>query len=282
MSSRRIFLKLSAIGLVTPNFVSSLTNKNDFSASKKNANDDRLQLGIAGYSFLNFTVDQSIVIMQRVGINTLSLKDFHLPLNSTQEQIDAVNAKFRAAGITIYAVGVIYMKNEDELNNAFDYAKKVGVNLIVCAPNYDLLPQLERQSRTYNIRAAIHNHGPEDKLYPVPKDVYDRIKNLDNRIGLCLDIGHAMRAGINPAKAVADYGSRIFDMHIKDVSAAVNEGKSLEVGRGVIDFPALIKALKKIEYSGKCSIEYENLMKDPLPGIAESEGYFRGVERALV
>jgi len=281
MSSRRNFLKLSVVSLVTPNLVSSLTNKKDFSVSKKNTDADLLQLGIAGYSFLNFTVDQSIAIMQRVGINTLSIKDFHLPLNSTQEQIDAVNAKFHAAGITIYAVGVIYMKTEDELNNAFDYAKKVGVNLIVCAPDYDLLPQLERQSRTYNIRAAIHNHGPEDKLYPGPKDVYDRIKNLDNRIGLCLDIGHAMRAGVNPAKAVADYGSRIFDMHVKDVSAAVNEGKSLEVGRGIIDYPALIKALKKIKYSGKCSFEYENLMKDPLPGIAESEGFFRGVERAL-
>ena len=281
MSSRRNFLKLSAVGLVTPNVISSFKNKNDFPISKKTSSDDLLQLGIAGYSFLNFTVDQSIAIMQRVGINTLSIKDFHLPLNSTQQQIDDVNAKFHAAGITIYAVGVIYMKNEDELNNAFDYAKKVGVNLIVCAPDYDLLPQLERQARTYNIRAAIHNHGPEDKLYPGPKDVYDRIKNLDNRIGLCLDIGHAMRAGVNPAKAVADYGSRIFDMHVKDVSAAVNEGKSIEVGRGIIDYPALIKALKKIKYSGKCSFEYENLMKDPLPGIAESEGFFRGVERAL-
>ena len=282
MSSRRNFLKLSAVGLVTPDVISSFKNKNDFPNSEKGVNIDLLQLGIAGYSFLNFTIDQSIAIMQRVGINTLSIKDFHLPLNSTQQQIDEVNTKFHAAGITIYAVGVIYMKTEDELNNAFDYAQKVGVNLIVCAPDYDLLPQLERQSRTYNIRAAIHNHGPEDKLYPGPKDVYDRIKNLDNRIGLCLDIGHAMRAGVNPAKAVADYGSRIFDMHVKDVSAAVNEGKSIEVGRGIIDYPALIKALKKIKYSGKCSFEYENLMKDPLPGIAESEGFFRGVERALI
>ncbi|HEY4875251.1 MAG TPA: sugar phosphate isomerase/epimerase [Puia sp.] len=281
MSSRRNFLKLSAVTLTAPDVFTSLKNKNNFSSRKENTDKDFLQLGIAGYSFLDTTIEQSIVIMQRVGINTLSIKDFHLPLNSTQEKIDEVKSKFSAAGIAIYAVGVIYMKDENELNNAFDYAKKVGVNLIVCAPNYDLLPQLERQSRTYNIRAAIHNHGPEDKLYPGPKDVYDRIKNLDNRIGLCLDIGHAMRAGVNPAKAVADYGSRIFDMHIKDVSAAVNEGKSIEVGRGIIDYISLLKELKKIKYSGKCSFEYENLMKDPLPGIAESEGFFRGVERVI-
>jgi len=173
------------------------------------------------------------------------------------------------------------MKSDSEVANAFEYAKKVGVNLIICAPDYHLLATLEDLVKTNNIRAAIHNHGPEDKLYPGPKDVYERIKNLDNRIGLCLDIGHAMRAGVEPAKAVADYGSRIFDMHIKDVSAPINEGKSIEVGRGVIDYVGLVRELKKIKYSGKCSFEYENLMKDPLPGIAESEGFFRGVERSM-
>ncbi len=280
MSSRRNFLKLSAIGLSAPDVLSSLNSKN-FPTKQKNASNDFLQLGIAGYSFLNLTIEQSIEVMKRVEIKTLSIKDFHLPLNSSQQQIDEVKAKFQAADISIYAVGVIYMKSEAEVSNAFEYAKRVGVNLIVCAPDYALLPQLEQQVKASNIRAAIHNHGPEDKLYPGPKDVYDRIKGLDDRIGLCLDIGHAMRAGIVPAKAVADYGPRIFDMHIKDVSAAVAEGRSIEVGRGIIDYPSLIKELKKIKYSGKCSLEYENLMKDPLPGIAESEGFFRGVERVL-
>jgi sugar phosphate isomerase/epimerase len=281
MPSRRNFLRLSALGLGTPGLFAFLRKGSGFPDAKSNPDKDFLQLGIAGYSFLNFSVDQSIAIMQRIGINSLSLKDFHLPLNSSQQQIEEVKAKFRDAGITIYAVGVIYMKSESEVTNAFEYAKKVGVNLIVCAPDYHLLTQLEDQVKVNNIRAAIHNHGPEDKLYPGPKDVYERIKDLDSRIGLCLDIGHAMRAGVDPAKAVADYGSRIFDMHIKDVSAPVNEGKSIEVGRGIIDYVSLIKELKKIKYSGKCSFEYENLMRDPLPGMAESEGFFRGVERSF-
>ena len=280
MPSRRNFLKLGAVSLTAPDLISSIYNSKKISA-KTNAGADFLHLGIAGYSFLNFTIEQSIAIMQRVGISSLSIKDFHLPLNSTQEKIEEVKAKFHAANISIYAVGVIYMKSEAEVKNAFEYAKKVGVGLIVCAPDYDLLEALEQQVKSTNIRAAIHNHGPEDKLYPGPKDVYDRIKNLDKRIGLCLDIGHAMRANVEPSKAVAEYGSRIYDMHIKDVSAAVNEGKSIEVGRGIIDYVSLITELKKIKYSGNCSFEYENLMKDPLPGIAESEGFFRGVERAL-
>jgi inosose dehydratase len=282
MPSRRNFLKSTSLSLVAPIGFTSFAKSKGSSESKKNTGVGHpLQLGIAGYSFLNFNVDQAITIMQRVEIKTLSIKDFNLPLNSTPEEIDAVNAKFHAAGITIYGVGVIYMKTEAELDNAFQYARKVGVNLIVCAPNYELLPKLEQRVKSFDIRAAIHNHGPEDKLYPGPGDVFDRIRGLDKRIGLCLDIGHAMRAGIDPVKAVIDYGSRIFDMHIKDVSEAVAAGKSIEVGRGIIDFPELIRALKQISYSGKCSFEYENLMKDPLPGIAESEGFFRGVERSL-
>ncbi len=241
-----------------------------------------LQLGVAGYSFLNCSVDQSIAIMQRVAINAMSLKDFYLPLDSSQEKIDELLSKFKSASISIYGVGVIYMKSENEVDHAFDYAKKVGVNLIICSPAYDLLRHLEQRVRSTGIRAAIHNHGPEDKLYPGPNDVYERIKDLDRGVGMCLDIGHSMRAGVDPAKAVIMFGNRIFDLHIKDVSVAAPGGKSIEVGRGVIDFSSLINNLRKIDYKGRCSFEYENIMKDPLPGIAESEGYFRGVENALV
>jgi sugar phosphate isomerase/epimerase len=49
------------------------------------------------------------------------------------------------------------------------------------------------------------------------------------------------------------------------------------MGRGVIDFPALVRALKKVNYTGICSIEFEKDMQDPLPGIAESLGYFRAL-----
>lgn len=169
------------------------------------------------------------------------------------------------------------MKTEAEVDRAFDYARKVGVPLIIGVPGYDLLTYTEKKVKETGIRIAIHNHGPEDKLYPGPKDVYDRISKMDRRMGLCLDIGHAFRAGAKPEKAVTDYASRIFDLHIKDVTAAKAEGKAIEVGRGAIDFPALIDALRKIQYKGVCSIEFEKDMKDALPGIAESAGYLRGV-----
>jgi inosose dehydratase len=236
-----------------------------------------LQLGMAGYTFKNVPVDQGIAMMKRVGVGALSIKDFYLPLDSTPEKIQSVKEKFTTNGIKIYAAGVIYMKTQPEVDRAFEYAKALGVDLIVGVPNPELLSYTEQKVKAYDIRIAIHNHGPEDKLYPSPVDVYDRIKGLDSRMGLCLDIGHAARAGANPAEVVEKYAARLYDLHIKDLAEISRQAKPIELGRGVLDIPGLVKALKRIRYTGYCSIEHEMDMNDPLPGIAESAGYFRGV-----
>ena len=236
-----------------------------------------MDIGIAGYTFVNYSLDDSIAIMKRLNIRYISVKDFHLPLDSTPEQIKEVLAKYKAAGIEVYTVGVIYMKTEAEIDRAFDYAKRVGVNMIVGVPTYDLLSYTEKKVKAYDIKMAIHNHGPEDKLYPAPDDIYNRISNMDKRMGICLDIGHALRAGSDLPKAVKDFAPRIFDLHIKDANAAAPDAKAIEVGRGAIDFKPFLDALRSISYSGKCSMEFEKDMKDLVPGLAESVGYFRGV-----
>lgn len=275
-NSRRNFIQKTALGIVGSASIPFINNADSFKNTyiKKVSN---LRVGIAGYTFAKFDVDQSIAMMKRLDMHLLSIKDFHLPLNSTDEKIKEVLAKFSAADIKIYAAGVIYMKTKPEVDNAFEYAKKVGVNMIVGVPTYDLLDYTEQKVKATDIKIAIHNHGPEDALYPGPANVYEHIKNRDQRMGLCLDIGHAKRAGANPEKAVMDYKNRLFDLHIKDVTGANKDAKAIETGRGVIDFNALISALNKINYKGVCSIEYEKDMTDPLPGIAESIGYFKGV-----
>jgi len=281
MSSRRNFIQQSVLGIGGAAVLPLLTN-NAIAASKNSKDkESNLQLGMAGYTFAKFDIEKSIAMMKRVGIQNLSLKEFHLPLNSPPEKIQSVLAQFKEAGINIYAVGVIYMKTKEAVDEAFEYAKKVGVSLIVGVPNPELLDYTEEKVKSTNIRIAIHNHGPEDKLYPSPKNVYDLIKNRDEKMGLCIDIGHSTRAGQDPAKAVTEYKQRVFDLHIKDVSAAVKDGKAIEVGRGVINFPAFVKALDKIKYQGQCSFEFEKDMTDSLPGIAESVGYFKGVVRTL-
>jgi L-ribulose-5-phosphate 3-epimerase UlaE len=274
MSNRRKFIQNAFLG-ATGAAILPMTAGATKSLSLKGTNP--LNLGIAGYTFAKFSIEQSIAMMKRIAVTDLSLKDIHLPVNSSDAQIASALAKYKEGGINIYTVGVIYMKTKEAVDAAFAYAKKVGVTMIVGVPNYDLIEYSEQKVKEYDIKLAIHNHGPEDALYPAPSDVYNRIKNLDARMGMCIDIGHSLRAGTLPEKAIKMYKDRIFDIHIKDINSATKDGKGIEIGRGVININAVIESLKKINYTGYCSIEFEKDMTDPLPGIAESIGYFKGV-----
>src|SRR6478609_9059243 len=237
MSSRRKFIQNSAAA-----FAGAIALPNtSFSAATKSAASIPLNFGMAGYTFAKLDIPTSITIMKKVDIKYISIKDIHLPVNSTPEKIQSVVAQYKDAGINVYTVGVIYMKTQEAVDAAFAYAKLVGVPMIVGVPNPELLDYTEAKVKATDIKLAIHNHGPEDKLYPSPKDVMDQIKNRDKRMGLCMDIGHATRAGSDPAKVAVEYKDRLFDLHIKDVTGAFKDAKVIEVGRGIIDFPALIK-----------------------------------------
>ncbi|MBF6627762.1 MAG: sugar phosphate isomerase/epimerase [Proteiniphilum sp.] len=238
---------------------------------------EQFNLGMAGYTFVNFDLDKTLEIMDKCDVKYLCIKDFHLPLKSTDEEIAAFHAKLKTKGVTGYAVGPIYMRSRDEVDNAFEYAKRVGVKLIVGVPNYELLPYVDLKVKEYDFQYAIHLHGPDMPLYPDADDVWNNVKDLDGRIGMCLDVGHDTRNGKDPVKDLEKYHSRVFDIHIKDVTGSTKAGYSVEIGRGIIDFPAFIDMLRKVDYSGVCSLEHERNMKDPFLGIAESIGYFRGM-----
>ena len=277
MKSRRQFLKLSGTGVLAAGIPSVYGFNLSPLPPKKATSPDTFTVGMAGYTFREFDVEKTIEMMKKIGVTNLSLKDFHMPLNSSREQIDAVIGKFKSAGINIYTVGVIYMRTRESVDQAFEYAKMAGVNMIVGAPNYELLPHVVEKIKEYDFTLAIHNHGPDNPLYPNATDIWDHVKDLDPRIGICIDIGHTTRDGQDPSVDIARYKSRIYDIHIKDVDKAAKEGKTVEMGRGIIDIPKVIATLRKINYFGKCSLEFEKDMKDPLAGIAESIGYFKGV-----
>jgi len=240
---------------------------------------DKFKIGMAGYTFLKFDIDKALETLERTNVHYLCIKDFHLPMTSTDEQIAAFQAKLKAKNVTGYAVGPIYMKSEAEIDRAFEYAKRVGVKLIIGVPNYDLLPYVDKKVKEYDFYYAIHLHGPDIATYPDAEDVWNHVKDLDPRIGMCLDIGHDTRNGKDAVADLEKYQTRVFDIHIKDVTGTTKLGYSIEVGRGVIDFPAFVKMLRKVGYSGVCSLEHEINMTDPFMGIAEDIGYFRGVIR---
>lgn len=276
MTNRRSFLKQAGSGLALTGVGPVVAAAPDHLTSPT-AGVDTFRLGIAGYSFLHFTLDQSLAMMQKLDVHHLCIKDFHLPFASTPEQITAFQEKLKKADVTGYAIGPIYMKTRPEIDNAFDYARRVGVDLIVGIPNVEDLPYVEQKVKAFNIRYAIHNHGPDGPLYPNAESVYSVVKDLDPRLGLCLDIGHDKRYGNDPLADLEKYAKRVFDIHLKNVTAPTKEGKTCELGRGIIDIPAFVGVLRKVKYSGQCGLEYEKDMKDPLAGIAESVGYFRGV-----
>lgn len=241
-----------------------------------------LKVGLASYSLRKFSLDQAVAMCQAMDVHYITLKDVHLPMTATPEEIKAAVAKVRAAGIELLGGGVIYMKNDEAaVRRAFEYAKTAGFPLIVGAPDPDAVPLVERFVREYGIPLAIHNHGPEDKSYPAPRDALKLIKDRDRRLGLCMDVGHTVRAGADPVKTVAECGDRLMDLHVKDLRSATDAESGVEVGKGLVDYPGLIRALHRRRFSGHVALEYEINEDHPEAGIRESLAYLRGVVDAV-
>jgi len=242
----------------------------------------RLKLGVASYSFREFTLDQALDMARALGVKHMTFKDVHVPRTDPPEVTRALRAKIEAAGITIMGGGTITIPNdESQIKREFEYAKNAGFPLIFVSPDPAALDAIERSAKAYDIRVAIHNHGPEDKRWPRPQDAYAAVKSRDKRLGLCIDIGHTRRTGTDPVQACRECRDRLYDMHVKDLVVPTDERTETEVGRGAIDFPALFRTLIDIGYTGQVGLEYEINPKNPLPGMIESMAYMRGVLAAV-
>ena len=244
-----------------------------------------LKVGVATYSYRKLPLDACIKGIQRVALHYCSIKEFHLPLKSTTAQRKEVSQKFRDAGITPLSCGNITIKNDEPgTRNTFEYARDIGVPAIVCAPDPDALPLLDKLVKEFDIRIAIHNHGPEAKHFKSPLEVWAAVQNLDPRVGLCIDVGHTARAGTDPVAAIRTCSARLYDLHFKDINNphGRNAGASeVEVGRGILDVPGMLRALLDIGYSHHVGFEHEKDFNTPIPGVAESVGYTKGVLREI-
>lgn len=279
--SRRRLIKtgmITAAGAPLLSFTSFSENKNDtYSDAWKH-----FKPGVASYSFRKLSVDDTIKAMQRLGLQYISIKDFHLSLKSSPEERKTVISKFKDAGITPLSCGNITMKNEEEdIRNAFEYAKDCGIPTIVCSPDPASMPILDKMVKEYDIKIAIHNHGPEDKKFPSPYDVWKAVQDYDKRIGLCIDVGHTARAKVNPAESILKCKDRLYDLHFKDINTTAPEGETIAAGRGVLDLKSVVQSLLRIKYDYLFSIEYESSPDDPVPEIAETLGYAKGLIQGL-
>ncbi|HEX4229393.1 MAG TPA: sugar phosphate isomerase/epimerase [Bryobacteraceae bacterium] len=244
-----------------------------------------IKLGIASYSFRKYTRAQAIQMAHELRTPYMNIKEFHLSLKSTPEEIDAAKKEFADAGIILVGCGnVSFAKDDDaDIRSKFEYAKRAGFPLIVCAPTHVTLPKLGKYVEEYNIKIAVHNHGPEDKNFPTPQSVLEVVKDMDPRVGCCIDIGHTARTGVDVVESIALAGPRLLDMHAKDLADPHNKDpmvardSQVPVGEGKLPIPQIFLQLIKMKYNGCVNLEYEIHPDDVMPGMQKSFSYMRGV-----
>jgi sugar phosphate isomerase/epimerase len=242
--------------------------------------DTPIRLGLASYTFRNFTRAQMIGFMKQLNVSALNAKDVkdHLPMDPQQET--AALADYAANGIKLHAAGAIYFPKDDDadIRSKFEYCKRAGIGTIVAGdPSVEMLPRLEKFAEEYEIRIAIHNHGPEDKLWHSPLDVLKAVKGMDPRMGCCIDVGHTVRAGTDVVQAIHEAGPRLFNIHMKDLKSFTDKESQVAVGDGVMPVRKIFAALIDTKYRGFVDLEYEVHADDPMPGVIASFAYMRGV-----
>lgn len=243
-----------------------------------------LKVGVATYTVRELPIEEAIKGIQRVGLKYVSIKNVknHIDFSHTTEERKQRLELFKAAGLIPMSVGNVGMKNDEaDIRRAFEYARDLGVPTMVCAPDKNSIPILDKMVKEFNIKLAIHNHGPEDKQFPSPYDVMKAVESYDKRIGLCIDVGHTARAGVDPAESIIKCKERLYDVHMKDIYALGNRNTPIEGGRGILNTKSILAALLKINYQGLVGFEYEKDGKDPIPGLAESAGYVKGILAGL-
>src|ERR1700682_4626826 len=264
-TSRRTFLGASAAMLAASRTSIGATN-----------DDPReFKLGIATYSLRKFSRPQAIAMLKKMNVKYVNIKDFHLPLTASPEEIRAGRKEFEDAGFIIEGGGNITFNKDDEqdIRSKFDYAKLAGMPIIVCAPTHATLPKMEKYVKEYNIKIAVHNHGPEDKHFPTPQSVLDVVKNMDPRMGLCIDCGHTARTGVDVVESIKVAGPRLHSMHVKDLADAKVKESQCDVGDGVLPIVGIFKQLHRMNYTGGVMLEYEINETDPMMGMQKSLSY---------
>jgi len=237
-----------------------------------------LKVGVATYTLRQLPLDTALRAIQKLGLGYASIKDVHAPFKSSPDERRAIAQRFRDAGVAPLSCGNVGLPaDEAGIRAAFEYVRDLGAPTMVCSPHPDSFPTLEQMVREFDIRLAIHNHGPQDKHFPSPYEALKAAEKYDKRIGLCIDVGHTARAGVDPAEAISRCRERVYDIHLKDIHAMTPQGRPIEVGRGALDIAGILQALQAIRFTGHVGFEYEKDAADPVPGLSESVGYVRGI-----
>lgn len=264
--SRRRFLALSAAAAAGATFFDA---PQVLKAAGLNLADDPwggFPLGAQSYSLREFNTVEAVRHIQGMGLHFVEFYARHLDPAASDEQIAETLKLLKDADITLRGHGVHGFSKDHEANlRLFRFAKKAGVKVITADPTPDSFDSLDRLVADFDIRIAIHNHGPGhryDSIASVAKAVEGRHK----WIGACVDTGHFLRSGEDPVKAVRELGPRVFGAHIKDDVELGRGSKNVVIGKGKLDVVGLFKALREIKFpaDGSLALEYEANPKNPI------------------
>jgi inosose dehydratase len=223
-----------------------------------------LPLGFQSYSLRRFPELEAFATeAEKLGLPYVELYRGHLPVEAPPERIVQVRERLSAAGVMVNAFGVERFGADHALNErVFRFGRELGVVNLSAAPTRDAFDSLEELVDRYDIRIAIHNHGPEDELWARPEWILEAVRDRDDRIGACVDTGHYLRSGVSPVEAIRMLGSRVLGVHFKDFDAELRE---VIPGDGQLDVEATLEALRDVGFDGPFSLEFEEFPDDPVP-----------------
>ncbi|WP_338598954.1 sugar phosphate isomerase/epimerase [Sulfolobus tengchongensis] len=230
-----------------------------------------MRLGIQSYSLRKLSYENALKAISDLGITYVEAFPRHLPPSNNTEAVIELHKKF---GTKLVAHGVNHLKNDEkELRSLFEFANKVGIEVITADPDEDALNLINDLVKEYNIKVAIHNHGPNHRWGSF-KRIYEYTKKLDYRIGMCLDLAHLVRYGENPIDAIETLSNRIHDIHIKDVDS---RGNDVIVGTGTINVKGVVNKVKELGLNTPLMIEYEPDPDNPINGIIRSVEFVKKI-----
>lgn len=230
-----------------------------------------LNLGIQLYSLRGYPVDEALKHAKDLGLTRVEFYPGMYPVNSDSAAITAMNTQLANLGLSISAHGVNrFTKDAAKNREIFEFAKAAGIRTLSADPDPDSFSSLDDLVKEFDIRVAIHNHGPRHRYNKVV-DVLDAIEKHDERIGACADLGHFIRSGERPVEVIRLLKGRLYGVHLKDFAEMQDKTKGVILGKGHMDVPAVMTALVQVGFpvDGALSLEYEENPQNPLDEIRE-------------
>ena len=280
--NRREALKAAALSTLSLPLLGVTSSRAQEAAPPKPTHTSAIKLGLATYSLSKMPVADVIATCKQLEITAVSLYKTHCPwADGTPDQCKAVVQQFTDAGIAVTSTGMIELPNDEAtVRKSLDNVRAAGLKTFCgWVKDTDSLPLVDKLVKEYDLKVAIHNHGPTEKL-ATGMDVWKAVQPFDKRVGLCLDVGHGFRAGENPAETVRECHKRIYEVHLRDTAVTgggMKDPQPVVIGHGLVDFRSLMVALIEVKYPYQAEFEYEKKEDDRVPGLAESAGYIRGL-----